>query len=127
MCLLELQREIALDDAQVAKIQKLYLDMKAKAQRSGEQLIQLEKELGERFRDRTIDDQTLRETLQKIARVRAELRYIHLATHLQTPEILSAQQIRRYNQLRGYASHDPCARVPSGHDPAMWRKHNGCN
>ena len=24
-------------------------------------------------------------------------------------------------------SADPCDRVPDGHDPVMWRMHNGCN
>ena len=28
--------------------------------------------------------------------------------------------------LRGYAG-DPCDTVPAGHDPDMWRMHNGCN
>ena len=63
--------------------------------------------------------------LTAIEKSRTALRYIHLATHLATPEILTEEQIARYNMLRGYGG-APCANVPAGHDPAMWRKHNGC-
>ena len=40
--------------------------------------------------------------LEEIGRTRSELRYIHLATHLETPKILSPHQIEKYNHLRGY-------------------------
>jgi len=56
---------------------------------------------------------------------RGALRYIHLSTHLKTPEILSKAQIGKYNGLRGYSA-DPCANIPAGHDADMWRKHNKC-
>lgn len=40
--------------------------------------------------------------------------------------ILSAEQVARYNTLRGYAE-NPGASVPEGHDPVMRRRHNNCN
>lgn len=124
--LLELKDEIGLSPEQVARISAIYDTMKAKAVAEGERLIALEQQLETQFRDGTITDATLRSALADIGESRRTLRYIHLSTHLETPEILSANQIARYNVLRGYAD-DPCTSVPEGHNAAMWRRHNGCN
>lgn len=124
--LLEMKDEIALDEAQVAAIEAIYDAMKAAAIAEGEKLIALEADLDRQFRDGTITDDGLRTALAEIAETGRALRYVHLATHLKTPGILSGDQIAAYNRLRGYAGDDPCASVPEGHDPAMWRQHNGC-
>lgn len=102
--------------------------MKSQAIEQGERLIALEADLEKQFQDRTISDDILRQSLEVIARARMELRYIHLATHLKTPGILSPEQISKYNTLRGYSDPDPdpCAQTPKGHDATTWRKHNGC-
>ena len=124
--LLDLKDDIPLDAGQVAAITRLHGKMKSRAMAQGERLITLERALEEHFRGGTITDAILRASLDAIAAARKELRYIHLATHLKTPKILSAAQISKYNALRGYANPDPCAHVPKGHDAKMWRKHNGC-
>jgi hypothetical protein len=36
------------------------------------------------------------------AETRGDLRFVHLATHLETPAVLSLDQIKIYNRLRGY-------------------------
>ena len=123
--LLKMKNEVELSADQVERISKLFETMKAKAISQGAELIALEKQLEEVFRNKTVTDAHLRLTLSRIADVRKELRYIHLSTHLQTPKILSAKQIAKYNSLRGY-NKEPCAAVPKGHDVKMWRKHNGC-
>ncbi len=104
--LLELRHKIPLNAAQIAKITNLFDDMKLDAIAQGEKLILLEQTLEQHFRNRTITDQILRDSLNAIAETREELRYIHLSTHLKTPRILSSEQIKKYNDLRGYhASH----------------------
>lgn len=123
--LLELKAEIPLSPAQVQTIEAEFERMRAAAIAEGESLIARERALDEAFRTRTLTEDSLRAMLAGIEESRASLRYIHLASHLATPEILSAAQIARYNELRGYGQ-DPCATAPAGHDPAMWRKHNGC-
>ncbi len=125
--LLELKYQIPLEESQVAAITDLWRDMNNKAMAEGEKLIALERELEQAFRSGQIDDPTLQRQLRAISDSRMRLRYIHLSTHLKTPEILSAAQIGRYNELRGYAVGDPCRSVPEGHDPTMWRRHNGCD
>jgi len=123
--LLELKSEIDLTDKQIKALRIVYDEMKRKAIRKGEELINLETNLEKLFVERTINDNRLRSLLTDIALVRGELRYIHLSTHLKTPEILSESQIIKYNIVRGY-SNNPCLSVPAGHNPEMWRKHNGC-
>lgn len=125
--LLEMKDEIPLDDRQVSEISKILDQMKAMAILHGERLIALEWELENHFQSRSITDRLLRSSLDAIANARKELRYIHLATHLKMPGILSESQIRKYNVLRGYLNSDPClSNMPKGHDAKMWRKHNGC-
>jgi len=124
--LLELRDAIPLDAAQIATLEELFAAMQAEAIEEGERLIALEAALEADFRDGTVTETSLRAQLDEIAATRGRLRFIHLRTHLETPKLLSEAQIERYNELRGYAA-DPCASVPVGHDPVMWRRHTGCN
>lgn len=101
--LLALKGEIPLDDAQVRAIAKIFKRMQGRAIHQGTRLIALEEALEKHFRDRTITDAILRSSLSAISDARRKLRYIHLATHLETPDILSRDQIRTYNRLRGYS------------------------
>lgn len=125
--LLELKDAIPLTQAQAAEIRAIFERMQAEAIAGGERLIALEAELEADFRAGAVTEEALRDMLGRIAAARAELRFIHLSTHLQTPAILSKSQIARYHALRGYGGDDPCAQAPERHDPAMWRKHNGCD
>ena len=124
--LLKMKDQIPLADGQVSAIMEIYQGMKIQAIMQGERLIALEGELESHFRRRTITAPILRASLAAIAEARKELRYLHLATHLRTPEILSPDQIATYNALRGYSDPDPCTNPPGGHDPAMRRNHGGC-
>jgi hypothetical protein len=124
--LLEMKAAVPLSADQVTKIEALYQDMKAKAIKQGEELIALELKLERHFTERTITDDILQASLSDIAAARKNLRYMHLATHLKTPGILSEAQINKYNTLRGYGKSDPCANVPEGHNAEMWKRHTGC-
>ena len=124
--LLEMKDEINLSTEQVRVIEDLYQKMKQAAIPLGLELIGLERELNNHFADRTITDELLDELLDKIAQVRKKLRYVHLSTHLKTPNILTTEQIALYNQLRGYSSEDPCKNIPKGYDPKMWKRHHNC-
>jgi len=123
--ILEMADKIHLTDKQKKEIQKIYNDMKAEAVELGEQLIRLEMELNDNFAKRTINQELLEKSIQEIENVRANLRVVHLSTHLQTPNILTNEQIILYNNLRGY-SKDPCQNIPEGHNAEMWKQHNGC-
>lgn len=124
--LLEMKNEIGLGESQRSAIGAIYRRMKSRAIHHGERLIELERRLESAFRNRIITDALLRASLADIAETKKELRYVHLAAHIETLKVLSEKQIRTYNALRGYSNPDPCANVPKGHDAKMWRLHNGC-
>jgi hypothetical protein len=125
--LLELQAELGLDASQVAAIEDIFAAMQSEAQEAGERFIAAEAAIEAAFRDGGMTPDALRALIDTSAAARAELRFIHLSRHLETPPLLTADQIARYNDLRGYDAANPCDAVPEGHDPAMWRRHNGCD
>ena len=124
--LLELKEQLALTSDQVAAIEVIYDQMQAEAIQAGEQFIEAEAAIEAGFREQQLSEETLRELIMASAQARAQLRYVHLSRHLETPPLLTAEQIARYNTLRGYGSQDPCDAVPEGHNPEMWRRHNQC-
>jgi hypothetical protein len=124
--LLEMKAEIDLSAKQVRVIEDLYKEMKQEAIPLGLELIELEGELNNHFANRTITYELLGALLERIAQVQKKLRYVHLSTHLKTPNIITPEQIALYNKLRGYSSDDPCENIPVGHDPEMWKKHHNC-
>jgi hypothetical protein len=122
-----MKHEIDLSSKQIRDIEDLYKKMRKEAIALGTELIELERQLNNHFSDGTITYEILDTLLERISEVQKKLRYVHLATHLKTPDILTPAQLALYNKLRGYASDDPCENIPHGHDPEMWKKHNNCN
>lgn len=124
--LLELEEELDLSASQVAAITAIYEQMRTAAVAAGERFIAAEAALSSAFSGPDLSEEKLRDLVAEAAEARAELRFIHLSRHLSTPELLSDTQIQRYNVLRGYEN-KPCGTLPDGHDPEMWRRHNGCD
>ena len=123
---LEMQEELLLEKEQLTSIKLIFEEMKSQARSQGKIFISLEKSLNEHFSKATITNDTLESTLKNISEAKNNLRYIHLSAHIKTTEILSKNQIKKYNQLRGY-SNNPCEKIPEGHNKEMWMSHNGCN
>ncbi|MFP4209260.1 MAG: hypothetical protein ACLFSC_11420 [Wenzhouxiangella sp.] len=124
--LLELRDEIGLSDQQVAELESIYENMQVEAKALGERLIRAETAIEDAFRAGDLNDERLRELIENAEAIRADLRFVHLSRHLDTPPLLTEAQIADYKRLRGYGS-DPCERVPEGHNPEMWRRHNNCD
>jgi Spy/CpxP family protein refolding chaperone len=124
--LLEMKEEIKLSPKQIQKIEDVYQRMKGEAISLGLELIELERKLNNHFSKGTITEKLLNKLLGEIAHVYKKLRYTHLSAHLETPNIVTPQQIALYNKLRGYSSEDPCENIPKGHDPEMWKRHHNC-
>ncbi len=99
---LELAGELGLSTDQRAAVEAAHDAMKAEAMRLGAEILGLEEHLQRRFAHRHIDEASLREATAEIARLQGELRLTHLAAHLKTSELLTAEQIARYDLLRGY-------------------------
>lgn len=99
---LALKDELALSGEQVAKFETLRDEMLVAATATGEQFINAEATLSAAFEQKDLSAETLHALLTDAANARAELRFVHLSRHLSTPDLLSPEQIKKYNLLRGY-------------------------
>lgn len=104
---LELAQPLGLSAAQRARTQALFAAMQAEASAVGAQIIDQERRLDKAFAQGSLDAEQLRAATAALADLQGRLRYIHLHAHLVQKPVLDAEQIRRYQQLRGYgAGHD---------------------
>jgi hypothetical protein len=106
---------LALTAEQRGRMQHLYATMKAEPIALGERLIAQEADLDRQFATRTITPAILAAATTRIGQTQAELRATHLPYHLTTVEVLTPDQVRRYLELRGYASGVP----GETHQPGM--------
>lgn len=93
-------------------MEAIFVAMQAEAQAAGERFITAEAAIEAGFRAGDLSPEALRALIDASAAARAELLFIHLSRHLETPPILTPDQIARYNELRGYDAADPCGAVP---------------
>ena len=103
---IELADTLGLSADQVAKLKGLFDAMKAEAIPLGAALIEQERALNGEFAGRTVTSASLEAATQKIGATQAALRAAHLKYHLATAAILSPDQVKRYNELRGYAANE---------------------
>jgi hypothetical protein len=99
---LELADPLGLSEGQRASTKRLFDSMTVEAIPLGQKLIAAERDLDRQFAERTITPERLQAATATIAEIQAELRHTHLKYHLATAALLSLDQIRRYDELRGY-------------------------
>lgn len=119
--------EFELEAKQHQLIQDLYEEMRKDAIELGEQIIRIEQEIDNAFKDKTINEAFLQDKVTASGNLYSNLRVVHLKYHLAMVDILSSVQVAEYNNLRGYTSSDPCSNIPPGHDLALWKLHNNCD
>jgi hypothetical protein len=115
---LELAAALGLTDAQRQATERLMNEHKARATKLGAEVVEAERTLDQLFARRQADASAVERATTRIAQLQATLRAEHLKTHLVQTRLLSAQQIERYQQLRGYAA----ASAPA--DQKHEHKHN---
>ena len=99
---LELAAQLQLSPQQEAQTRALHARMEAQAKASGARLVDAERELDALFRNRSVTAELLSDALRKVASAQAGVRQAHLLAHLEQARLLSAEQVARYNALRGY-------------------------
>jgi Spy/CpxP family protein refolding chaperone len=102
---LELADKLGLDEEQRVRSEAIFKAMQAQAIRQGKTLVEKERELDRLFAEGGITGEDLRAALEQIGHLQAEVRRIHLQAHIEQWKVLTEQQIARYEELRGYASH----------------------
>jgi Spy/CpxP family protein refolding chaperone len=100
---LELAAPLGLSATQRQRMAELFEAMRIEAMALGERLIAGEAALDRQFASKSVSEGSLVEAVQAIALVQAALRTAHLKYHLATVEVLTAEQVTRYAELRGYA------------------------
>ena len=98
----ELADKLKLSEDQKRRTNDLHVSMRAEAVPLGERLIQEEGELNRLFETRSVTPASLVAATGAIGATQAAMRSVHLKYHLVMIEVLSKEQVARYNELRGY-------------------------
>jgi hypothetical protein len=104
---LELSDQLGLTAEQKARVQALFNSMKAEALPLGAKLLEQEAALDQLFATHSVTADNLKTATEQIGVTQAALRDTHLKYHLQSAQILSAEQMRHYSMLRGYGPDAP--------------------
>lgn len=99
---LALAIDLALTAEQKSRTESLFKRMESDAIALGRPLIEEERRLDELFASKAITRESLARSLNRIGELQAQLRQVHLETHLAQVEILTPAQVARYMALRGY-------------------------
>ncbi len=109
---LDLAHDLKLTEEQQGAVEAVLGRMKQEAVRLGQAVVEGEAALDRAFAAGTIDEAQLQALVRDIARLQGELRTVHLAAHLDVKRLLSPEQVRRYDESRGYTT-------PTGRDGAQ--------
>jgi Spy/CpxP family protein refolding chaperone len=96
---LERAEPLGLTDDQRAQITAIRARMLSAAQRLGREIVDQERTLDEAFRSRSLDRRGVTARVAAIGALEAELRATHLAAHLESVTVLSAEQVKKYYEL----------------------------
>lgn len=100
---LELAEKLALTPQQKKRIELIFKRMQLRATSLGRRYVAAEAALDEVFKSRLADTGSLTTRLRDTERLRSELRRAHLQAHVETTPVLTGEQLKKYNDLRGYA------------------------
>ena len=107
--------QLALTPEQQAGVQQVFDAMEREAKRLGARMVADEQALEAAFRGGALTDAELSERVTRLAAMHGELRQVHLRAHLETRALLTAAQVARYDEVRGYSSSAPTAHPPHRH------------
>ena len=99
---LELGHELDLTPEQEQQTRQLFAEMQQEAGRLGEEFVDAEEALDRLFRERKATPESVLQASLDAAELRGRLRATHLLYHLEMMDVLSPEQVERYNHLRGY-------------------------
>lgn len=100
---LKMKHELGLTADQAASTRRILDRMREDSIAEGRNLIARETALEVGFRKRSISPKSLQERIREIETSRSNLRYIHLSAHLDMLGVLKEEQVKLYNDLRGYS------------------------
>ena len=99
---LDLSSELNLSAQQTEEIEVAFEQMESRAKSLGQTIVHKEQKLSEAFASGKITNDELEKATNELAQLYGELRKTHLQAHLNINPLLSAEQIQKYDRLRGY-------------------------
>ena len=99
---LELQKELKLSSLQKSQLKTVVDAMKFKVLEMGGFILLQEKKMNELFASGKADEGSIIYFTNKLGLYQAELRNAHLQAHLKTRRILTPDQVKKYNKIKGY-------------------------
>lgn len=102
MHVLELAESLALSLEQRQATQRLMDEHKAQAREIGAKLVEAERTLDRLFMSGKVEEAALAQQVKTVAALQGDYRLSHLDTHRKMRSTLTEEQVRRYEQLRGY-------------------------
>jgi len=99
---LDLADSLQLTAEQREATQAIFERMQLRAIALGTQVVELERQLDQRFAHRHIDTALLDNMTGQIAALNGRLRAVHLQAHLEVTALLTNEQTAAYKRLRGY-------------------------
>lgn len=119
---IELADQLALSSQQRQSTQRLMNEHRERARRLGAEVVDAERTLDRLFGERQADATAVASAAERVGLLQARLRAEHLNTHLSQTAMLSAEQVRRYSELRGYGSGAaPAVDAPKQDSPSQHR------
>jgi hypothetical protein len=100
---IDLADQLELSDAQRGTLRERLESMRSEAVRLGRTIVDLERELDSLFAEGEPTEEAVVSRLTEIAQFEGRLRFVHVREHLHTRSLLSAEQVERYDHLRGYS------------------------
>jgi Spy/CpxP family protein refolding chaperone len=98
--IVSLKDQIGLIKDQLKKIKEIVTNLPISAVVKGQEIIDAEEELNKLFESGIVSEKTLRIKLERIGKMRAELRFVHLQIYLKEKQILTAKQWERLKELK---------------------------
>ena len=103
MHVLELRDRLGLTPEQEAAVRASFARMDAAAKPLGAELVERERALDHAFAAKAVTPDALRAMTADIGGLQGRLRAVHLAAHVEMRAVLSDEQVRAYDALRGYS------------------------
>ena len=98
--ILSLKDQLGLTKDQLRKMNEMMTNLPVSAAVKGQEIVDAEDELSKLFESGAINEKTLRMKLERIGKMRADLRFIQLQVYLKEKQILSTKQWERLKELQ---------------------------
>jgi len=98
--IIALKDQLGISKDQLKKINELVTNLQISSSVKGQDIVEAEEELSKLFESGSLNEKTLRTKLERIGKMRAEFRFMHLQVSIKEKQILSTKQWDRLKELQ---------------------------